>query len=196
MYKKYLNYVLPIFGAVVIVGSGFSSWIFNEVANKSKDITGTINVNPMESLSAELTTDITAFTLHLDQGGVGNTNVNEGIYFNNDTSKTSLEVTLTYTLSSATDFSAWDSVTCYYSVTYTLTDAVKEYITIADVAEAEMTTVNTTDPKSHVYTQKFTMAFSYVEGKKPTNATEYEAMKTACENAAITVTVNTKTVIE
>ena len=80
MHKKFLTFALPVLGAAAIVGSGFSAWTFTSEANTADGITGKISVTPLvEGMSVALNAE--TFTLTLDQGGVGNTNVAEGITY-------------------------------------------------------------------------------------------------------------------
>lgn len=80
MHKKFLTFALPVLGAAAIVGSGFSAWTFTSSARVTDGITGKISVTPLvEGMSVALNAE--TFTLTLDQGGVGNTNVAEGITY-------------------------------------------------------------------------------------------------------------------
>lgn len=194
MHKKYFNFILPLLGAAVVVGSGFSAWVFSDVEAKTADLNGTIAVEPLQGLSAELTLDTTSFKLNLDQGGVGNTQSDSGIYFNDDSSLTQLEVTLTYTLHSDTAFEAWENVTCAYSVTYALDGNIAEYLDANNIESTEITTTDT-DASTRTYTQSFVLSFTYADGKKPKNADEYAAMKTAAEGSSVTITVSVETEI-
>ena len=96
MHKKFLTFALPVLGAAAIVGSGFSAWTFTSEANAADGITGDISVTPLvEGMSVAL--NASTFTLTLDQGGVGNTKVSEGITYSisYDTGDT-LTATLTW----------------------------------------------------------------------------------------------------
>lgn len=96
MHKKFLTFALPVLGAAAIVGSGFSAWTFTSSARVTDGITGDISVTPLvEGMSVAL--NASTFTLTLDQGGVGNTNVSEGITYSisYDTGDT-LTATLTW----------------------------------------------------------------------------------------------------
>ena len=194
MHKKYFNFILPLLGAAVVVGSGFSAWVFSDVEAKTADLNGTIAVEPLQGLTAELTLDTTSFKLNLDQGGVGNTQSDAGIYFYDDSTLTQLEVTLTYTLHSDAAFEAWENVSCAYSVTYALDGNIAEYLNASDIAKTEITTTDT-DASTRTYTQSFVLSFTYADGKKPKNADEYAAMKTAAEGSSVTVTVSVETEI-
>lgn len=96
MHKKFLTFALPVLGAAAIVGSGFSAWTFTSDAHAADGITGDISVTPLvEGMSVAL--NASTFTLTLDQGGVGNTNVSKGITYSisYDTGDT-LTATLTW----------------------------------------------------------------------------------------------------
>ncbi len=194
MHKKYFNFILPVLGAAVIVGSGFSAWVFSDVETKSAEMNGTIEVAPLQGLTADLSLSATTFKLNLDQGGVGNTASDEGIYFNDDASLTELEITLTYTLSSNADFEAWDGVSCCYSVSYAVNGDIADYLSANDITKMPMTTTDT-DLQTRTYTQVFTLSFVYADGKKPTSAEEYAAMKAAVENSSVSISVSVETEI-
>ena len=94
MHKKFLTFALPVLGAAAIVGSGFSAWTFTSDAHAADGITGDISVTPLvEGMSVAL--NASTFTLTLDQGGIGNTNVSEGITISYDTGDT-LTATITW----------------------------------------------------------------------------------------------------
>ena len=97
MHKKFLTFALPVLGAAAIVGSGFSAWTFTSSARVTDGITGKISVTPLvEGMSVALNAE--TFTLTLDQGGVGNTNVAEGITYSisYNTGGDTLTATLTW----------------------------------------------------------------------------------------------------
>lgn len=202
MHKKYFNFILPIFGALAIVGSGFSAWIFSDVAQQTGEVNGTVTLENLSSLESSLTVNPETFALHLDQGGIGNTNVTDGIYFGDDSTAATLDVTLTYTLNpNDAAFGFWDNVTAAYTVAYTLPGDLGEYIAPTDTTlggDVDMTsyTVDSTTG-ARTYTVNYTMGFNYATGKKPTDATGYSALEavvdalTASDKIVATFTFNT-----
>lgn len=194
MHKKYFNFILPIFGALAIVGSGFSAWIFSDVASQTKDVNGTVVLEDLSSLESSLTVNSETFTLHLDQGGIGNINANEGIYFGDDSTAVTLDVTLTYTLNpNDTAFGFWDNVTAAYKVAYTFPTGLADYLVATDTTlgdDVDMTsfTENTTTG-ARTYEVTYTMGFNYADGKKPTDATEYNALKEAVDTLKASDTI-------
>ena len=85
MHKKFFTFAVPLLGAAVLVGTGFSAWVFQ--GSGSAAITGTINVTPaIDTLNVKLYKDASASTkeevttvaLTLDQGGVMNDEVTKG----------------------------------------------------------------------------------------------------------------------
>ncbi len=78
MNKKLLVAMLPILGSALIVGSGFSAFVFT-VEPIVNNLTGTIEPAPAID-GYKLTLEDTTFSLYLDQGGVANmTNPDAGI---------------------------------------------------------------------------------------------------------------------
>ncbi len=96
MHKKFLTFALPVLGAAAIVGSGFSAWTFTSEARTADGITGTISVTPLiEGMNVALNAE--TFTLTLDQGGVNNSNKEEGISYSiSYNSGNTLTATLTW----------------------------------------------------------------------------------------------------
>lgn len=94
MHKKFTAFCLPVLGSLVIVGAGFSAWVFNSELSASTDLTGTIGITEVQSgfnvrmLDASEPTRIIASTytdeddaslnLVLDQGAADPTGINVG----------------------------------------------------------------------------------------------------------------------
>ncbi len=121
MYKKYLNVVLPIFGALVIVGSGFSAWIFNqEKASADGAINGTISMtNVVELDNASVSVSASKFDLTLDQGGMFNTDNDVGLIvktydeqnrvIKDESGNDKTTISITYTLNTTNNTTAFHS---------------------------------------------------------------------------------------
>lgn len=200
MHKKYFNFILPIFGAAVVVGSGFSAWVFSDTVSATKSISGDIILEPLATLSATLSADVSSFTLDLDQGGINNAEVDKGITLKktdaeaNDTPTNVLPVTITYTLTSdqtllTTD---WDEVkkASKYSVEVTVPDTLKAYVSVVadtttDAEAAKLSFSQGENENTFVGTAKFNLVATYttkVEGNdaikgKPASKAEYNALK-------------------
>lgn len=191
MHKKYFNFILPIFGALAIVGSGFSAWIFSNVVDQTKTVNGTVVLEDLSTLTSDLTVDLdpAEFTLHLDQGGVGNTEVNKGIYFGDNPTAATLNLEFTYTLTpNNKEFSFWDNVSSTYTVAYTFPGELGTYLVPTDTeTAARSVTTYTEDANTGVrtYTVEYSMGFNYAlipddpDGKsmKPTSVAEYNTLK-------------------
>ena len=49
MHKKFTTFCLPVLGSLVIVGAGFSAWVFNGELSATSSVDGDIVVTPVES---------------------------------------------------------------------------------------------------------------------------------------------------
>lgn len=49
MHKKFTAFCLPVLGSLVIVGAGFSAWVFNSELSATSSVDGDIDVTPVES---------------------------------------------------------------------------------------------------------------------------------------------------
>lgn len=192
MRKKLLITLLPLLGAVVMVGSAYSAWVFTNSANINEDITGTVTVTPIaETLDFVWTGTTENFTLTLDQGGINNTATSVGISSSLDTN----DEAFTFKLTKDSDLNLDDY---YVTLDYSLTiSAGGDYITLANGTEGKISNTapiylaeNATavqDKLSYKYSNnvwEFTVdatasdgkVFHYATGKKPTNANQYNSM--------------------
>lgn len=105
MKRKFLAVVLPIVGCATVVGSGFSAWYFGATVSKEASFgIGTHVTEEIDSVANTLSipTDSTNartldnMNLILDQGGFGNTDVNQGIMFYEGTPSDVKEYELDY----------------------------------------------------------------------------------------------------
>lgn len=194
MHKKYFNFVLPIFGAIVVVGSGFSAWVFSDTITKTNDISGEITLAPSATLNASLASNVTSFKVHLDQGGLNNDVVTEGISFTDfgdaaSATGNKLTVTLTYTLTSDIELNDdWQTIqdASEFAVTVTLPTGLDTHLEAAvtttgkfDFTDSESAADNKT---KRVGTATFELAVSYKT--KPTTKTAYDALNSAITAAA------------
>ena len=192
MRKKLLITLLPLLGAVVMVGSAYSAWVFTNSAVINKPINGTVTVTPIaETLDFVWTGTTEEFTLTLDQGGIKNTSANVGISSSLDTN----DEAFTFSLTKDGDLNLNDY---YVTLDYSLTiSAGGEYITLANGTDGEISNTqpiylaeNATavqDKLSYEYSNnvwKFKVdatasdgkVFHYATGKKPTTAEAYNSM--------------------
>ncbi len=208
MHKKYFNFILPIFGAAVVVGSGFAAWVFSDEVSANTSIEGEVVLQPLATLSAGLTADVKSFTLDLDQGGIDSVEADKGITFKylkeGETEEAStttnvLPINITYTLTSSTPLldEDWEAITAEaaneYTVAVTVPTEVVPYVSVvADTSDAAAKlsfTKSTTVDNTYVATATFNLVATYTtkndeDGKKgkPTSAAEYNAMSTAFGN--------------
>lgn len=203
--KKGLKYVLSVLICLLIAGSGFSAWYFqeNNKLNKSGVINGSITVSGLETLDSTLTIEKAAspnnvvlydsttntgaigvdeLNLTLDQGTVGE---NDGIYIGTG-SATSIDLVFRLAISAGAGTSI-PAVTM--TPTVTLSEALREYLDISFVTTSGKTDVNTTPSGDSVIVYK-TLSFTYKENKKPTTSAQYETMNNLLKSGqSVTVTV-------
>ena len=206
MRKKLLITLLPLLGAVVMVGSAYSAWVFTASAKINKDINGTVTVTPIaETLDFVWTGTTENFTLTLDQGGINNKANNVGIFSSLDTN----DEAFTFSLTKDADLDLNDyHVTLDYSLTIS---AGGDYITLANGTDGKISNTapiylaeNATavqDKLSYEYSNnvwEFTVdatasdgkVFHYATGKKPTDAPSYNSMSSYYTEQSNTVTLS------
>ncbi len=193
MRKKLLITLLPLLGAVVMVGSAYSAWVFNNSADLEQKLNGTVTVtNLVETMEFEWTGDVTNFELTLDQGGVNNKDAAAGISSSLDNDADAF--TFTLTKDANIDLNLYD-ITLEYSLS--ITNGENGYITLANGTSGSISgsgiklresVEKVTEGKlsysydSDVFT--FTLdaiaedgkVFHYLENKKPTDAPTYNSM--------------------
>lgn len=88
--RKLLMTVLPLLTAGVLVGSGFSSWVFDNTGKTSDVQTGSVVLDGVDNNDTSITFNkITGLQLVLDQGGYNNRSEKDfGTYFRDSGSST------------------------------------------------------------------------------------------------------------
>lgn len=192
MNRKILSIALPLVGAAVLVGSGFSAWYFGDVQTVTS--VGTVEVTPTVDGVLSVKDSITSFKVVLDQGGIVNaTNRDKGISITKTDGTALSEIAGVYTMSTdqASAFAISNlKVTLHADVTLSggaetylevKTEAVASDVTFTSYTEAVEIAVNTST------TDKVNSLLQFKENQKPQNVNDYETMKTALANAQITV---------
>lgn len=190
MRKKLLITLLPLLGAVVMVGSAYSAWVFTNSAALEQKLNGTVTVTDLvETMKFEWTGGVTNFTLNLDQGGVNNKDVAAGISSSLDNDEDAF--TFSLTKDPNIDLSLYD-ITLQYSLSITKGG---NYITLANGTEGVITDSNIVLSESGATEENLTYSYSanvftftldataddgkvfhYLENKKPTDASTYNSM--------------------
>lgn len=189
--------MLPIIGAAVVVGSGFSAWLFTDTMEKTVSANGTVSLEPLaDQLQGKLEVDITNFYVHLDQGGIGNTVASQGVWISADQNavtpeNTSITLNFTYTLTATAGYKFWEKVQTTYTVSVSLSEALNNYIELTDstVNETAVEWKTTDETDTRAYTKAVVLGFQYIDGKKPTSRGEYTTMKAALDADEMKVTV-------
>lgn len=199
MHKKYFNFVLPIIGAAVVVGSGFSAWVFSdEIKDVNTSMSGSLSITNVVGIDGDnikATATTTEFQIILDQGGVGNAEANKGISVK-DTSKseviTKIDITLSIPLAEPIDVETakLNHVTGNFAVAATLPTNFATYLSwTPDVSETFTAELN---GEQNAYEVTKTIDFSNLTyADKPASLAEYEAMVAAFSgDADITLKVD------
>ena len=204
MRKKLLITLLPLLGAVVMVGSAYSAWVFTNSAALEQKLNGTVTVTDLvETMEFEWKGGVTNFTLTLDQGGVNNKDVDAGISSSLDGDADAF--TFTLTKDANIDLSLYD-ITLQYSLSITKGGS---YITLANGTGGVITDSNIVLSESGATEEKLTYTYSanvftftldatasdgkvfhYLENQKPTDASTYNSMSSyyADPNNAVELT--------
>lgn len=206
MRKKLLITLLPLLGAVVMVGSAYSAWVFTNSDAINKTINGAVTVTPIaDTLDFKWTSEVDSFTLELDQGGINNTATNVGISSSLDTNDNAF----TFSLTKDENLNLDDY---YVTLDYSLTiSAGGDYITLANGTDGMISNGEETiylaenatavqDKLSYEYsanTWNFKVdatasdgkVFHYATGKKPTTAEAYNSMSSYYVEQSNTVTL-------
>ena len=193
--------MLPVLGAAVVVGSGFSAWVFSDTS-VTDTLSGTFSINPVvDKLKVEIKeagtdNDLTAVNLTLDQGGIANANVaSVGI----KSSVTSYDIKVSYeTVDGLQELLTNSKLTLSYTVAITSTDNVKTYFDLteglakqsaSDVVVDTYNAGNMSGGTIHTWSS-VPLTWTYVD--KPANKTEYDDMVTALDSEEFTLTVTVK----
>ncbi len=204
MKKRMSTILLPVLAGAAVIGSGFSVWFFN---NASTSVTqDQIGKEVTQLVAVGSITKADDFTITFDQTAAGRT-------ANSITSTAAANgITLKWNSDSANKIAKYvslgstdetidrdDDGKIYFQFTtkITVSNNLAEYIDIA-YSDAEATSFALAGETNKDYS--FTLAnnatdfdwekvsFSYVDGKEPSNATQYADLKAAVTSATITVT--------
>lgn len=202
--RKFLSVLLPALTVVGIVGSGFSAWYFDDItALETSRTVGLEITNRVDSLGTlEVTTTELPTKMTLDQGGHNNkTALDKGISFDNEN-----DIHATFKFDSEDVFNYLESANVQVQLTATvkLDTKLANYVKythnfFTDEGAGTYTFVNQVATYSSVGEGMAVplkvlgdLTFEYKEGKKPTTAADYEAMKTALQDVTTAVTFSFK----
>ena len=199
MHNKYATFVLPVLAGLAIVGAGFSTWVFANQTTDTDSLSGTIGITNATNDGPEclvkigkvakgaLSEEVSEFSLILDQLDDGNDRnaLGDGIKAVEKTDNPNGALTalpnlgFSWELHDDVNAEFWTSnyeVSLSYSVqaTIALDTYVKYTGTATSVTVAQQAL--TTNPIVVENAIKMVDAWTYVENKKPTNMSEYEAM--------------------
>ena len=202
MHKKFFTFAVPLLGAAVLVGAGFSAWVFQ--GSGSAAITGTISVTPaIDTLNVELYKDastkadkVTSVALTLDQGGVMNDNVSVGA--TTDVSSYDILVTFDETEGALDALFADYQLTLNAAISVTAatkgeesTDIFETFKSYVDLTKESKTATGNfiaNNEKGFVI-EDVSLLWTYAENMKPTTLEAYNTMNSALSGANFTITV-------
>lgn len=196
MHKKFYNFLLPVLGAAVVVGSGFSAWVFSDTS-VTDTLSGTFSITPVvdklkvEIKEADTDTDLTAVNLILDQGGIANADdASKGI----TSSVTSYDIKVSYeTVDGLRELLTNSKLTLSYTVA--ITDSVTTYFDLtegpakqsaSDVVVDTYNADNMSDGTIHTWSS---VPLTWTYGDKPDNKGDYDTMTSDLSSGEFTLTV-------
>ena len=200
MHKKFFTFAVPLLGAAVLVGAGFSAWVFQ--GSGSAEISGTISVTPaIDTLNVELYKDastkadkVSAVTLTLDQGGVMNNEVTKGAA----TDVSSYDILVTFTETEGALAALFADYQLTLNATISVTAATKgeesiltTFTKYVDLTEDSKTKTGnfTVNEENGFIINDVDLLWTYAQGMKPTTLEAYNDMNSALSGANFTITV-------
>ena len=196
MHKKFYNFLLPVLGAAVVVGSGFSAWVFSDTS-VTDTLSGTFSITPVvDKLKVEIKeagkdTDLEAVELKLDQGGIANADdASKGI----TSTVTSYDIKVSYvTVDGLQELLTNSKLTLSYTVA--ITDSVTTYFDLteglakqsaSDVVVDTYNAVNMSDGTIHTWSS---VPLTWTYADKPDNKGDYDTMTSDLSSGEFTLTV-------
>ena len=201
MKKRMSTILLPVLAGAAVIGSGFSVWFFNDTnVSATQD---QIGKEVTQLVAVGTITKADDFTMTFDQTA-------DGRKANNITSTAAANgITLQWNDDSANKIAKYESIGSTgetidhdgdkiyfeFNTKITISNSLAEYITISyegATSEAQKGATDTdysfTLGENETEFKWATVSLNYAEGKEPSNAEQYAALKTAVKNATITVT--------
>ena len=199
MHKKFFTFAVPLLGAAVLVGAGFSAWVFQ--GSGSAAINGTISVTPaIDTLNVELYKDastkadeVTTVALTLDQGGVMNKEVTAGA--TTDVSSYDILVTFDETEGALAALFAEYQLTLNAEISVTaakkgdesILETFQSYVELTEDSKTATDTFTENNEGGFVI-EDVDLLWTYTQ-KKPTTLEAYNTMNSALNGANFTITV-------
>lgn len=221
MHKKFTAFCLPVLGSLVIVGAGFSAWVFNNELTAKAALSGALTIPEVqgaegfvmkvkdgETVVADSSLDhqTTTLALTLDQG----TDLVDGITwtYNAGSGDVSLqgtnELTLEFSFPTSANLDTLltnNNLSIAWSVTLKFNgNTIFDYVVMNGDTETYDGIISGTATGSYnasgvVGTKTVDVGLSYVSANKPTTIAQYTAMKEALfgDNPSATTDSQTKT---
>lgn len=194
MHKKFYNFMLPVLGAAVVVGSGFSAWVFNNISVTPATANGTVVVAPgAEAKSLVVSSTVETFTINL-------VDANSIVFKNGDAEFTQIDFNWTLTMAFDDDYNETLEQNILIKHTIKVELAENDYLkcTYSDGAiekDLTLTTTASAASESVVYTGKSTLTTAAIGLQfkddgigKPTTFDELSAMRSALSSVTMTIT--------
>lgn len=204
MHKKYFNFILPILGAGLVIGSGFAAWVFQGEVSSNLGVIGGIDIKPEAAFEVGGDTSVHSFNVNLDQGGVRNTDPTVGITMDyaetvgetttEHKSEPLLKTNVTFILRSTALVDWTAMVETSYAVNLKISPELGNYVKAASLEASQLTPTPregtdmiSTDTVTYTGTVEFGLMYT---DYKPTNHEEYETMKSFLTDKTNTVKLN------
>lgn len=198
MHKKFYNFMLPVLGAAVVVGSGFSAWVFSDTS-VTDTLSGTFSITPVvDKLKVEIKqagtdTDLEAVELELDQGGITNaSDASKGI----TSTVTSYDIKVSYeTVKGLEELLTNSELTLSYTVAITSTDNVTTYFDLTEglakqsASDVVVDTYNAGTMSSGTIHKWSSVPLTWTYKDKPENKGDYDDMTDDLSSGKFTLTV-------
>lgn len=193
MHKKFYNFLLPVLGAAVVVGSGFSAWVFNNISVTPATANGTVVVAPgAEAKSLVVSSTVETFTINL-------VDANSIVFKNGDAEFTQIDFNWTLTMAFDDDYNETLEQNILIKHTIKVELAENDYLkcTYSDNVEKDLTLTTTASAASEsvVYTGKSTLTTAAIGLQfkddgigKPTTFDELSDMRSALSSVTMTIT--------
>lgn len=183
--RKIIAFALPLVGASVIVGTGFSAWYFGANATNSGEANGTVEVAP-EFTGTWGNLNASSFKVTLDQGIPLSTTPTDDekksgvlVKTSSDTSTDLESIKVTYTLpKKSVDAIKSGDIEIKLKATLVLNGDVNTYVGVNTSSNVAFTG-GTTEPSSYTYDKTFG------SGTADASGTTYVAQSAVIDSAAL-----------
>lgn len=197
MKRRITIFGLSILSLGLIVGSGFSAWIFIDPSlDANKTINGTVSVTNGVEGAFKINPDQINFNLNFGQGGYDNKdddNVGITVSFNGS-SYTNDVINYNYMVVDYSKFDSYGLVISenYYSFEWgaNTSPEIKNYLNLPTIPTSNQLVISEYSVEnSEIYNNEISFKFTYKSNMKPKSKTEWETMNTLLSGAKLEIVV-------